>query len=64
LKKRKKRPGKEPTLRQAEAGIRAAKARQRQAGLLPNRLSDMRAMKFAAARQEEASRGFLWNNES
>ena len=27
---------KNPTLRQAEAGIRAAKARQRQAGLLPN----------------------------
>jgi len=27
---------KNPTLRQADAGIRAAKARQQQAGLLPN----------------------------
>src|SRR5262249_14005027 len=50
---------KNPTLRQAEAGIRAAKARQMQAGLLPNPIAGYSGDEIRGGEAGGGKQGFL-----
>ncbi|HWY43057.1 MAG TPA: TolC family protein [Candidatus Sulfotelmatobacter sp.] len=50
---------KNPTLRQAEAGIRAAKARQQQAGLLPNPVAAYSADEIRGGAEGGGKQGFF-----